>query len=104
MCEAAVCPAWVLSCHGGAPRLTSFGFVAAPVAAPAAPPIRPPATTPTGPPIKPTVAPVAAPAAAPPSARSGCFVPHAASSPRETSAAIAVVLYIGFPFRHFTAV
>src|SRR4051812_18276382 len=73
-------PAWVLSLHGGAPRLTSFGLVAAPAVPPAAAPIRPPATTPGGPPTRPTAAPVAAPAAAPPSARSGCFWPHAASS------------------------
>src|SRR5690242_11662724 len=87
MCAAAACPVLLLSCHGGAPRLTSFGLVAAPVAAPPAPPIKPPATTPTGPPTTPTAAPAAAPVAAPPSARSGCRAPHPTSNPRETSAA-----------------
>src|SRR3954471_12046343 len=95
MCSAAVWPAWELSCQGGAPRLTSFGFVAAPVAAPAVPPIRPPATTPTGPPTKPTAAPVAAPVAAPPSARSGCRDPQAVSKDRDSTAATAMVLRIG---------
>ena len=84
--------------QGGEPTLTVLGFVAAPVAPPAAAPIAPPATTPTGPPTSPTVAPVAAPAAAPPSARSGCFWPHAASKVRDKTEATAMVLRIVVSF------
>jgi hypothetical protein len=51
--------------HGGFPKLTWMGLVAAPVAAPAPPPISAPATTPGGPASAPIPAPIAAPAAAP---------------------------------------
>src|SRR3954453_19250020 len=95
MCLAAFWPVCVLSCHGGAPMLTSFGLVAAPAAPPATPPIAAPATTPTGPPTRPTVAPLAAPAAAPPSARSGCRVPQAANRVIDKPAATVMDLPIG---------
>src|ERR1700761_5385775 len=95
---AAVWPAWLLSCHGGGPRFTLEGFVAAPFAAPAAPPIRPPATTPTGPPTTPTAAPEAAPVAAPPSARSGSRGPQETHSVSDARASRAGSLRMVDPF------
>jgi hypothetical protein len=64
--------------HGGLPKLTSLGLVAAPVAAPAPAPTNAPTAIPGGPPSAPTPAPVAAPAAAPPLVRSGWLVPQPA--------------------------
>ncbi len=93
-CRAAVWPALLSSCHGGAPMLTSLGLVAAPVAPPPRAPAAPPTKTPTGPPTNPIVAPDAAPVAAPPSARSGSREPQAASRPTDSIAAIATVLRI----------
>ena len=64
--------------HGGLPKLTSLGLVAAPVAAPVPAPTTAPTAIPGGPASAPTPAPVAAPAAAPPLVRSGWLVPQPA--------------------------